>query len=200
MPVVEESFLWFLYIMFLVPSVLAAIFGILCTIFLIFTPARTWLRAKFKNLPIIAARRRDRKVHFVLADKYSQGLVTSEEYGSFIVDPDSVYMSKKGGVSMLPVNAEIGLTLKPDVLRMIDGLKRMGIDNIEEAESLNSIWGQCSCGYEGPLEPKNIGTDDEPNIVLICPNKEEEHEKPVEEKKEAEGRELYVSDKDKGTA
>jgi len=183
MPVlVDDSLLWMMYLMFLGAAIAAAVFGILCAVVFIFTPARTWIRSKIRDKPIIAAMRRDRKVHHVLADSYTQGLVTSKEYGSFIVDPESVYVSKKGGVPILPVNAEVGMTLKPSVLSMIDGLKRMGIDNIEEAESLNSIWGRCACGYEGPMVPKIVGK----NMILACPNKEViEDEEPAE--KEAEG-------------
>lgn len=184
MPVlVEESFLWFMYLMFLVPATLAAIFGILLAILFIFTPARTWLKSKTKNLPIIAARRRDRKVHHVLATKYDQGLVTTKEYGSFIVDPDSVYVSKKGGVPILPVNAEIGITLNQRVLAMIDGLKRMGIDNIEDAEALNSIWGVCTCGFEGPMEPEIVNK----NVVLVCPYHKKEVRNEESDKKESVG-------------
>lgn len=167
---VDDSLLWFMYIMFLAPAILAAVFGIMLAILFIFTPARTWLKAKTKNLPIIAARRRDRKIHHVLADRYDQGLVTCKDYGSFIVDPDSVYVSKKGGVPILPVNSEVGITLKPEVLSMIDGLKRMGIDNIEEAEALNALWGLCTCGYEGIMVAEKVGD----KVNLRCPNKTEE--------------------------
>jgi len=168
MPVADAE-MWVMFFMFLGSAMAAAISIILNVVAFVFSPARTWIRAKIKNKPIIAARRRDRKVHHILADDYTQGLVTSKEYGSFIVDPDSVYMSKKGGVPILPVNSEVGLTLRPDVLRMIDGLKRMGIDNIEEAQALEDVWGKCDCGYEGPMKPVNIGDDKKPEIVLACP-------------------------------
>jgi hypothetical protein len=138
----------------------------------IFTPAATFLKAKLRHKAIIAARRRDRKIDHRCADEYIQGLVMSKEYGAFIVDPDSVYTDKKSGIPILPVNAEIGITLNPRILRIIDGLKRAGIDNIEDAMKLNSIWGECTCGYEGPMKIVEVEDDGKTVMKLECPMNE----------------------------
>lgn len=175
---VAESVLMTMFFMFIGAAILAAIFGIMFMLFLILTPANVFLKAKFKRKPLIAARRRDRKIDIHMADSYEQGLVISKEYGAFIVDPDAVYNEKKTGVPLLPVNAEIGLTLRESTLRMIDGLKQMGIDNIEEAEAYNAQYGICECSYEGLMrfEKDNEGN---PVIVdgqlkLICPKEKKE--------------------------
>jgi len=172
MPVADEI-VWQMFFLFLGSAALAAVMTVIVILFVMFTPARTWLGAKIHNKPIIAAMRRDRKIDYHTAKEYAQGLVLSEDYGAFIVDDDSVYLSKKGGVPVLSVNSEVGITLSPKVLRMIDGLKRSGIDNIEEAEELADVWGECDCAYEGPLIPINMGEREGKMVVkLVCPNDE----------------------------
>ena len=169
---------------------------IMLMVLALFTPAMPFLKAKIRKVPILAARRTDRKIDYTPATKFIQPLAMHKEYGGFIVDPESVYSSLKGGVSILPVNSEIGITLRPQVLEIIDALKNNKIDNIDEAEWLSDHWGQCECGYKGIMGLKDG--------ILICPiGKEVNHEV---KKEEAEGREhieeapLYVSAKDRGGA
>ena len=166
---------------------------IMLMVLALFTPAMAFLKAKIRKVPILAARRTDRKIDYTPATKFIQPLAIHKEYGGFIVDPESVYSSLKGGVSILPVNSEIGITLRPQVLEIIDALKSNKIDNIEEAEWLSDHWGECECGYKGVMEIKDG--------MLICPiGKEVNHE---DKKEEAEGSgeaPIYVSAKDSAAA
>jgi Rieske Fe-S protein len=162
MPVAESAF-FMMFIMFMGSLAFAAMFGIFLMLITFKTPAWTFLKASMKHKPLIVARRRDRKVDIHVAQNYTQGMVTSP-YGGFIVDPDSVYNEKKSGAAFLPVNAEVGITLKDDVLRMIDGLKRMGIDNIEEAEKIAAMWGTCNHCGSGIMDVDEKGK-------LVCPNR-----------------------------
>lgn len=169
----DDATMWVMFFLFIGAAVVAAVFIILFLLICLLTPAATFLKAKLKHKAIIAARRRDRKIDHRCADEYIQGLVMSKEYGAFIVDPDSVYTDKKSGIPILPVNAEIGISLNPKILEIIDGLKRMGIDNIEDAMKLNDIWGKCTCGYEGPMNPTSVEDDDgKPYVKLVCPGEE----------------------------
>ena len=184
-----------LFWMFIGAVIVGGFSTIMLVMIVAWTPALAILKAKLGRMPLLAARRRDRKIHFVKADQYVQGLATSKEYGGFLIDSDSVFTEKKSGVAILPVNAEIGITLSEKVLTMIDGLKRAGIHNIEEAELLAGLYGKCECDYIGPgtpIEIKNaageaIGYDAECPIKL----KGEEDDKAKEEE-----RPLYVSGND----
>jgi hypothetical protein len=168
-PTVAE--LWFVFYMFLGAAVVATFSTILLVMLVAWTPGVTFLKAKLKKRPLLAARRRDRKIDFRAVDQYIQGLVTSKEYGGFIIDPDSVFNDRKSGVSVLPVNAETGITLSQKTLGIIDGLKRMGIDNIEEAEAIQHRWGRCECEYEGVMDIEEIKNDDKEVVgyELVCP-------------------------------
>lgn len=182
---VDDSVMWTLFIGFIVAGVLAAIMTVLVILAFLLTPVRVWLKAKIRGKSIVEARRRDRKVDLAIGETYIQGLVSTKEYGSFIVDPDSVYTAKKGGISMLPVNAEVGITLSPKVLQIIDGLKRMGFNNIEDAMAYNVLWGRCDCGYEGIMDFEK-DKDSNPILIngnpkLICPMLEKEEETNVQE-------------------
>lgn len=188
MVTIDDSVLLFMFIMTIAPMIIAALLGIMFILYSLFTPARTFLKAKTKHLPVIAARTRDRKIDYHIADSYSQGIVTSKKYGCFIVDEDSVYSSKKGGASILPVNAEIGITLSPRILSMIEGLKRSGFSNIVEAEQYNLLWGICECGYEGVMDfdkdtdGKAILVDGQ--LILKCIHEVISDEKSAKEKEE----------------
>ena len=159
----------------------------------LFTPAMAFLRAKIRKVPLLAARRTDRKIDYTPATKFIQPLAVHKDYGGFIVDPESVYSSLKGGVSILPVNSEIGITLRPQVLDIIDALKQNKIENIDEAEWLSDHWGECECGYKGIMGLKDG--------ILICPlGKEVNHEDKKEEAEEIGKPPIYVSSKDRAAA
>lgn len=195
---VSAWIMWMLWGMFIGAAVLAAMFGIMLFILSYWTPAWSFFKSKLKGQPLLAARRRDRKIDYHRAENYIEGLAVSEKYNSgYIIDPESVYTEKKSGVAVLPVNSEIGITLSPRVLRIIDGLKRMGFHNIEEATAYNMQWGQCDCGYEGMMDFKK---DDkgkpiilEGQLTLICPMERKDEEK------EARSEEDGLSDKSTGT-
>lgn len=199
MPVAEVTF-FIMFLMFMVSMVFAAVFMIGFMLLALLTPAMTYLKARMKHMPLLAVRRRDRKIHMIRADTYIEGLATCKTYGGYIIDPDSVYSEKKSGVPILPVNAEIGITLSEDVLVMIDGLKQMGYSNIEEAIAANAVYGQCSCSYTGFMDyqkdkdGKAINktgevTGNPEELVLVCPHekvKEVEDVRKEVEKEEAE--------------
>ena len=173
---------------------------IMLMILALFTPAMAFLKAKIKKKPLLAVHRPDKKIDYTPATVFYPPLAIHKEYGGFITDPNSVNSAMKGGVSVLPVNSEIGITLDPKILSIIDSLKQNNIQNIEEAEFLANIWIECECGYVGPqkYEIKDIQNEDgnvERKIQLFgCPNFEEEvkHEKPNEEE-----RKPYISGADR---
>lgn len=195
MPVADVTF-FIMFIMFIVSLVFAAVFMIGFMLLALLTPATTYLKARMKHMPLLAVRRRDRKIHMIRADTYIEGLATNKTYGGYIIDPDSVYSEKKSGVPILPVNAEVGITLSDKVLGMVDGLKQMGYTNIEEAISANALYGQCSCGYLGFMNYKKDKdgkavdragkvTGNPEELVLACPHEEVEDVRKQEDKAEA---------------
>ena len=101
----------------------------------------------------------------------SVGIATNKIYGAYIVDSNSVSSERKSGCSILPVNAEIGITLDRKTLAIIAGLKRMGFENIEEAERANACYFKCKdCQMEGLAIPTEIMIDDKKEIMFRCPN------------------------------
>jgi hypothetical protein len=194
---VDPGFVFIMFIGLIVSMCLAAMFGIFLALLSITTPAWTFFKAKIKHKPLLAARRRDRKIDIHIATSYIEGLAVSSVYNSgYIIDPDSVYTEKKSNVPILPVNAEVGITLSPKVLRMIDGLKRMGYTNIEEAMNANMLYGECECGYEGMMDyatnekGEALITDGKEGkaLTLVCPyNTEVKDVLEKEDTKAAEG-------------
>ncbi len=176
---IEEGVYWMLFYMFIGSTGMAAMFGILLALFLLTTPCRTFLRAKLKHRPIIASRRRDKKIDFHMADKYVEGLAVSKKYKSaYIIDPESVFTDSKSGAAILPVNSEIGITLTDDILANMTALKDAGIQNINDAEMRSRLWGICTCGFKGLMSPI---VDKGVLMGLVCPQKTKKGEHIVTE-------------------
>lgn len=149
-----DADLMFVFSMFIGALIYAVFTTVIMILMMMFSPGWQFVRSRLKKQPLIAAFRRDRKIDFHRCDKYIEGLATSKKYKSaYIIDPNSVYVDQKSGVSVLPVNLEFGITLSPDILQAFEGLKSMGFDNIEEAEAYNALYGACSCGYNGLMIP-----------------------------------------------
>ena len=156
-----------IFYMFLGMATVGGFGLIMMFILALFTPAMPFLKAKMKKMPMLEVHRPDKKIDYTPASKFYPPLAIHKDYGGFIVDPNSVNSAMKGGVSVLPVNSEIGITLDPKILGIIDSLKQNGIQNIEEAEFLANIWIECDCGYSGP---QKFEIKDDKVLVYGCPN------------------------------
>lgn len=171
-----------IFALFIGSVAMNAVLAVLLVIVSLFTPGWSYFKAKIRHQPLLDCRRRDKKIDLHRADAYIEGLAISKKYNAaFIIDPESVYQEKKSGVSVLPVNAEIGITLSDRIMRCIDGLKRMGFSNIEDAETANMLYGKCSCGYEGFMSPVFIKEKNDAGEVinevfsgLRCPKESED--------------------------
>ena len=184
-----------MFIAFIISAAFAAIFFILCVLFAAWTPALTFFRARLKRNPMLAMYRRDRKIDFCQAT-YTEGMAICEKYKTaHIIDPDSAYVEKKSGVTILLTHPEIGVTFSPGILGIFDALRKkknkdgsIVWDNIEEAEIANACYGQCSCGYEGIMKPVVEEKHGVKAIVgLTCPYSGGETHGEGEPVEEAEG-------------
>ncbi len=143
---------------------------------LVKTPAQTFLFSSLRGKPLLEARRQDKKLEFTPGD-FGGGMASSKKYGMFLVDSDSVYHESKSGLPVLPVDPLVGITLDKNIIELMNGLKKQGIENIESAEKLNDFWYKCnnqierkgrieSCGFEGvPLFKKEDEYDNDGNVV-----------------------------------
>jgi len=89
-------------------------------------------KAKIKKgilLPVIGAR----TVDFQVAE-FHEGLLETKQYGSFMADPNSIYIIKGTNIPIAFAYYRYGATLKPELVLAASILKNMGIENIEEAE------------------------------------------------------------------
>ena len=135
-----DALVFNLWLMWIITAVVAMIFIVMTIVLFLFTPARTFLRAKMRHIPIIAAFRRDGKVDLTLAKEYVQGLVRTKKYGSFIVDEDGAYSEQKSGAVMLLACAEHGITKKPEWLDLIAAMKFSDYDCITDAKAANTSY------------------------------------------------------------
>lgn len=175
MPVAESAF-FLMFIMFLGSAGAALVFGVLMALFWLMTPARTFLKARLRHKPIVAAFRRDGKIDFALSTEYIQGLVRTKDYGSFIIDEDGAYSEKKSGVVLLLACAEHGITKSPGWLELIGAMKFGKFDCVTDAKAADALYHKCEdCGYTGymsmVLDDDDVPVmDDNGNVKYECPN------------------------------
>jgi len=174
-----EDVVMTMFILWIITAVLAAIGWVMLTLLGLLTPGFTFLKARLKKKPILRALNPDRKEELIIGE-YDEGLaVTSDKKKGFFVDKDAVVTDRKSGVTMLPCNSEIGLTLSQKILEIMAGLKSMGCENIVEAMQYDEIYGRCdACGYEGfmNVEPELNDKGEAIGIKrLKCPYEGDEH-------------------------
>jgi len=135
-----------------------AVFGmaimelVLLTLICIFTPAVRFFKTWLGGGQLIALIGRDRSMRF-LPVKLEGGMLV-HSHGYHLTDPDSVYFEKKSGKRVMIANEEVGITLSPRIMQMMNSLKAAGFDNIDEAELFNTLYHECrSCGWAGLVVP-----------------------------------------------
>jgi hypothetical protein len=114
-----------------------------------FTPAAIFLKAKFGRKDVLMTINRARKAVFQTV-KLSSGLLSTKEEESFITDPEGVTNEQKSGVRLFFADPEIGITLPPKIVKIIQGLQNIKIPNIEVAEKVNHLYRKCmaaGCGF-----------------------------------------------------
>jgi hypothetical protein len=144
----------FMFILAFVFMGTTVMFGALFGLCAVWTPAITFIKAKFKGGNVLMAIRRDRKADFTIG-KYSSGMIETKKYGDYITDPDSVMNEKKSGARLFIASTELGTTISTDVAKIIQGLQEMKIPNLRIAKMINSQLHHClACKKDVLGEPK----------------------------------------------
>lgn len=153
---------------------------VLVVLFVVKTPAATFLKAYLTGKPIAAVKRKDGKYDFNIA-KYSEGIIW-HKYGFHQIDPEAVAREKKSGCDFHLALDSIGITLSDKMLKALkvfrDDYKFKNVDEILQGIQL---WRRCTtdkCHFEGVPETQiqettEVGKDGKPKVkrtfTMTCP-------------------------------
>lgn len=128
------AFDWF--IGFLGTFTISMVLMIVLALFMLKTPAMTFLAASLGGKSIIGIIRKDKVAQFVTT-RYESGTLETKRLGTYAVTPASVYREKKSGVGFMITNANVGITMPTQMYQFTQKLKQAGLRNLDEAKEEN---------------------------------------------------------------
>lgn len=116
--------------------VMMIMFMVLTVLFLMKTPAMTFLVASLSGKPVLQLFRRDRAAKFVTA-KFEAGMAKTKQDGNYMLSPESVFTEPKSGVRICSANQDLGLTIPPEAPEMVKKFSDAGIETLDQAEAVD---------------------------------------------------------------
>lgn len=117
------------------------------------THAVTEIKAKMKGGMLLFILSRDKTMKMVYVKPKAE-TVDVDGYGTFMINPESIYRIKKGNLPMAVAYGDYGTILNPRVIKAIEELKKTGVENLEDTEQINARLYSCNAIVEKEVENK----------------------------------------------